>query len=66
MRLVDMMKESLESTRNEPLAVRRQTFRELMRQLHPDKNLDREVEAKSAFQELMQLKAGYLCTRTSA
>jgi len=50
----------LKETREEPLAERKRLFRELQRQLHPDKNMDRAAEAKLAFQELMQQRAAYL------
>lgn len=52
--------EQLESTRGEPLAVRRKIFRELQRQLHPDKNAECEEGAKLAFQTLMERRAFYL------
>lgn len=50
----------LEQTREEPLEVRKSTFRDLQRQLHPDKNTDCEEAAKRAFQTLMEHRADYL------
>lgn len=58
-RIVSMNRQ-LDETRMAPLTERKRVFRELQRQLHPDKNVDCEDDAKMAFQELMQLRAGYL------
>mmetsp|Transcript_111341 Transcript_111341/g.347063 ORF Transcript_111341/g.347063 Transcript_111341/m.347063 type:complete len:101 (+) Transcript_111341:2-304(+) len=58
--LADVMRARLEQTQNDPFDVRQRIFRELQRQMHPDKNLDREEEAKSAFQQLMEQKRAYL------
>lgn len=58
-RIVSMNRQ-LDETRMAPPAERKRVFRELQRQLHPDKNVDCEDDSKMAFQELMQLRAGYL------
>lgn len=58
--LMDVLQTRLEQTRNDPFDVRQRIFRELQRELHPDKNLDRAEEAKTAFQQLMEQKASYL------
>eukprot|EP00928_Gymnodinium_smaydae_P021690 TRINITY_DN18491_c0_g3_i1.p1 TRINITY_DN18491_c0_g3~~TRINITY_DN18491_c0_g3_i1.p1 ORF type:complete len:1054 (-),score=193.41 TRINITY_DN18491_c0_g3_i1:208-3369(-) len=50
----------LNRTRGEPLEERRRLFRELQRQLHPDKNLENPEAAKLAFQTLMDSRADYL------
>lgn len=63
--VADMLRE-LEQTRGEPLATRKGVFRELQRQLHPDKNVECEEAAKLAFQELMQQRATYLDPQESA
>lgn len=55
-----MMLKQLEETRGTSFSERKRIFRELQRQLHPDKNVDCEEEAKLAFQELMQQRASYL------
>jgi len=54
------MIQQLKETREEPLIERKRVFRELQRQLHPDKNVDCAEEAKLAFQELMQQRTAYL------
>jgi DnaJ-class molecular chaperone len=54
-----MLKE-LELTREESLPERKRVFRKLQRELHPDKNVDCEEEAKLAFQELMLQRSCYL------
>jgi len=53
------MMQQLDQTRGQPLVERKRIFRELQRQLHPDKNVDCAEEAKMAFQELMQQRAFY-------
>mmetsp|Transcript_87347 Transcript_87347/g.154865 ORF Transcript_87347/g.154865 Transcript_87347/m.154865 type:complete len:770 (+) Transcript_87347:131-2440(+) len=58
--LINEMTEQLETSRGEPLSVRKLIFRDLQRQLHPDKNSDFEEAAKHAFQELMKMRADYL------
>jgi len=54
------MMERIESTRSEPLHVRKNIFRDLQRQLHPDKNMHCSEAATQAFQQLMDLRQGYL------
>lgn len=58
--LVTEMLDFLETTREEPLHVRKLIFRDMQRQLHPDKNTDCEEAAKLAFQKLMEQRPGYL------
>lgn len=50
----------LDETRREPLEERRRVFKELQRQLHPDKNMDCQEAAKVAFQKLMDRRGIYL------
>lgn len=50
----------LEQTKGESLAVKRTVFRDLQRQLHPDKNTDCMEAATHAFQQLMELRESYL------
>lgn len=57
---VGKMLQQLDETRGEPLAERKRIFRDLQRELHPDKNVECEEEAKDAFQELMQQRQFYL------
>eukprot|EP00913_Durusdinium_trenchii_P011984 g11259.t1 len=52
------MKEQLQHTCGEPLQVRKLIFRDLQRQLHPDKNTHCEEAAKHAFQKLMEERWG--------
>ncbi|CAE7888913.1 dgat2, partial [Symbiodinium sp. KB8] len=52
--LVTEMREQLKHTCKEPLQVRKLIFRDLQRQLHPDKNTECEEAAKHAFQKLME------------
>mmetsp|Transcript_30326 Transcript_30326/g.67971 ORF Transcript_30326/g.67971 Transcript_30326/m.67971 type:complete len:478 (+) Transcript_30326:64-1497(+) len=58
--LVNEMREQLQHTRKEPLQVRKLIFRDLQRQLHPDKNTECEEAAKFAFQKLMEERRAYL------
>lgn len=58
--LVSEMQQQLQHTSGEPLQVRRLIFRDLQRQLHPDKNTHCEEAAKHAFQKLMQERQSYL------
>lgn len=53
------MLQILEQTRSEPFATRKTVFRNLLMQLHPDKNIDRPEEATYAFQQLMAKRASY-------
>lgn len=54
------MTRQLDETRHQPPAERKRIFRELQRQLHPDKNVDAPEDAKLVFQELMELRQYYL------
>jgi hypothetical protein len=58
--LILSTKKQLDQSRKEPLDTRKRIFRELQRQLHPDKNPDQQEAAKLAFQHLMDVKADYL------
>lgn len=58
--IVVEMLQHLEQTKTEPSAVRKVVFRDLQRQLHPDKNSEIEEAAKIAFQKLMELRSQYL------
>lgn len=58
--LIATMSQKLQDTRGHPLEDRKRIFRDLQRQLHPDKNVEHEEAAKLAFQELMQQRASYL------
>lgn len=58
--LIAAMTQQLQETHGQPLEERKRLFRELQRQLHPDKNVECEEAAKLAFQELMQQRASYL------
>lgn len=58
--LVAEMLDFLETSRGEPFHVRKLIFRDMQRQLHPDKNTDCEEAAKLAFQKLMEQRQGYL------
>ncbi|CAE7561742.1 unnamed protein product [Symbiodinium sp. CCMP2456] len=58
--LVTEMREQLKHTCKEPLQVRKLIFRDLQRQLHPDKNTECEEAAKHAFQKLMEERRAYL------
>mmetsp|Transcript_53481 Transcript_53481/g.116806 ORF Transcript_53481/g.116806 Transcript_53481/m.116806 type:complete len:471 (-) Transcript_53481:75-1487(-) len=58
--LVSEMQQQLQHTSGEPLQVRKLIFRDLQRQLHPDKNTHCEEAAKHAFQKLMQERQSYL------
>jgi len=59
-KLVNEMRQQLQHSRGEPLQVRRLIFRDLQRQLHPDKNTECEEAAKHAFQKLMEERSSYL------
>eukprot|EP00439_Symbiodinium_sp_Y106_P016034 s8523_g2.t1 len=51
---------SKDRTRSSPLEERKKVFRDLQRQLHPDKNLHDQEAAKLAFQKLMESRDSYL------
>merc|ERR1712125_178304 len=50
----------LQQTQDKPLSERKRIFRELQRQLHPDKNVEEPEIAKLAFQRLMDFRLSYL------
>jgi len=58
--LITDMEKQLEKSKNEPLENRKKIFKDLQRQLHPDKNMDQPETAKLAFQKLMEQRATYL------
>lgn len=58
--LVESMLQKLEETRSQPLSEKKRIFRDLQRQLHPDKNVHCAEAAKLAFQELMMQRNSYL------
>eukprot|EP00931_Biecheleriopsis_adriatica_P066606 TRINITY_DN40925_c0_g1_i1.p1 TRINITY_DN40925_c0_g1~~TRINITY_DN40925_c0_g1_i1.p1 ORF type:complete len:201 (+),score=58.66 TRINITY_DN40925_c0_g1_i1:812-1414(+) len=58
--MVVRMEQKLEQTRGQPIAMRRKIFRDLQRQLHPDKNGRCSEAAKLAFQKLMDERGWYL------
>lgn len=58
--LLDRVMKQLDSTRSSPLEERKKVFRDLQRQLHPDKNPDDQEAAKLAFQRLMESRDSYL------
>lgn len=58
--LMESIDEELDRTRHQSLQERRKTFRDLQRQLHPDKNMADPDSAKLAFQYLMDNRRNYL------
>mmetsp|Transcript_56610 Transcript_56610/g.132832 ORF Transcript_56610/g.132832 Transcript_56610/m.132832 type:complete len:1004 (-) Transcript_56610:124-3135(-) len=58
--LITDMEKQLEKSKHEPLETRKRIFKDLQRQLHPDKNMDQPETAKLAFQKLMEQRATYL------
>merc|ERR1712232_302357 len=50
----------LQQPQDKPLSERKRIFRELQRQLHPDKNVEEPEIAKLAFQRLMDHRLSYL------
>jgi len=58
--LVEPVSLQLQQTQGKSLTERKRIFRELQRQLHPDKNTDEPEVAKLAFQRLMDHRAAYL------
>eukprot|EP00933_Yihiella_yeosuensis_P033544 TRINITY_DN27224_c0_g1_i1.p1 TRINITY_DN27224_c0_g1~~TRINITY_DN27224_c0_g1_i1.p1 ORF type:complete len:962 (+),score=190.94 TRINITY_DN27224_c0_g1_i1:119-3004(+) len=58
--LLENVVKQLDSTRSQPLDARKKVFRDLQRQLHPDKNLECQEAAKLAFQKLMDSRGSYL------
>jgi len=59
-RLIANMEHRLGESRAAPWQVRKRLFRDLQRELHPDKNLDDPEAAKLAFQRLMELRGSFL------
>lgn len=59
-RLISEFEQHLDASREAPLDVRRNIFRDLQRQMHPDKNVGNEEAATMAFQELMARRKRYL------
>eukprot|EP00403_Amphidinium_massartii_P018746 CAMPEP_0178420620 /NCGR_PEP_ID=MMETSP0689_2-20121128/26227_1 /TAXON_ID=160604 /ORGANISM="Amphidinium massartii, Strain CS-259" /LENGTH=1043 /DNA_ID=CAMNT_0020042109 /DNA_START=1 /DNA_END=3132 /DNA_ORIENTATION=+ len=58
--LISDMEKQLERNKNESLETRKRIFKDLQRQLHPDKNMDQPESAKLAFQKLMEQRATFL------
>lgn len=58
--LVESMQRRLQETQSQPLCDKKRIFRDLQRQLHPDKNVNCAAAAKFAFQELMLQRDTYL------
>lgn len=58
--LMDTVMKQIDRTRSSPLEERKKVFRDLQRQLHPDKNLHDQEAAKLAFQKLMESRDSYL------
>jgi len=54
------MLKQLDRARDSPLQVRRCVFRQLQKELHPDKNSGNVEAANSAFQRLMDNRKGFL------
>lgn len=57
--IADTMAE-LDRNRGKPLEVRKRVFKELQRQLHPDKNIDNAEAANMAFVRLMESRPAFL------
>lgn len=57
----DMMAQ-LDGARSKPLEDRKKLFKDLQRQLHPDKNIDQPEAAKQAFQKLMEQRGPFLAS----
>mmetsp|Transcript_104190 Transcript_104190/g.185084 ORF Transcript_104190/g.185084 Transcript_104190/m.185084 type:complete len:890 (-) Transcript_104190:64-2733(-) len=58
--LLNSVMKQLDDTKNSSQEERKKVFRELQRQLHPDKNLDNQEAANIAFQKLMERRGSYL------
>lgn len=58
--LIEDMLIQLNRSRTSPLETRRRIFRDLQRQLHPDKNINNAEVAKPAFQKLMESRELFL------
>lgn len=58
--LMDRVMKQIDSTRDAPLEERKKVFKDLQRQLHPDKNPHDQEAAKLAFQKLMENRNIYL------
>lgn len=54
-----MMKQ-LDRAKSKPIEERKKLFKDLQRQLHPDKNIGQADAAKSAFQKLMEQRCSFL------
>jgi len=55
----DMMKR-LDHSRGKPIDERKKIFKDLQRELHPDKNIGQAEAAKTAFQKLMEQRGPFL------
>jgi DnaJ-class molecular chaperone len=54
------MMKKLDKARSLPLEERKRVFKDLQRQLHPDKNMEQAEAAKLAFQKLMEQRGSFL------
>lgn len=50
----------LDQARSKPIEDRKKLFKDLQRQLHPDKNIEQAEAAKMAFQKLMEQRQDFL------
>lgn len=58
--LSDDMMNRLDKNKSKPMDERKKLFKDLQRELHPDKNIDQAEAAKQAFQKLMEEKDTFL------
>jgi len=56
------MMNQLDKARSKPLDERKRIFKDLQRNLHPDKNLEQPEAAKLAFQKLMEQRGPFLAS----
>jgi len=56
------MMADLDGARSKPLEERKKLFKDLQRQLHPDKNIEQPEAAKQAFQKLMEQRGPFLAS----
>jgi len=58
--LTDDMMKQLDGARSKSVDERKKVFKDLQRQLHPDKNIEQAEAAKLAFQKLMEQRDSFL------
>lgn len=56
------MMHQLDHSRSKSLDERKKVFKDLQRQLHPDKNIEQAEAAKQAFQKLMEQRGPFLAS----